>query len=541
MQLHLVKLKKIKLNTTDLPGVVTGAVPDVDFFAMGNPQYTNGDSFILKVTPTRAGNTLKVVGKANSTSAQTSPKGSSIDNYVVNATKGADVLKLSGAIGAKGINENSVLTKTEILKRNNMLVVFDLPTDAAAPTKTTAWGVPIWNGNVLIGTRIVDGGLGYVQGSATSIKSTLVPNPWYNGNKPKIGDTVVEFPWDIKTTLGGGISTDASQDIMGLLNHASMLGAANAKLEVAATTKAKLVLNVTKGLGYSVAPKFVLYSDNLNLTEYDGTEKSAGGVLTFSSTINSKGEVIAINGLTSPKATTLVRRTLKNSVVPENSTSTTEIDNEYVFDLNTAPAYGTTGLKSTTIEDLSTALTKELNNSVAKKGVGAMATINDKGEIASVSFEESDSNGDWNPSTEDNANLASRVEIKNGDNIAGTSLVKGPNVTVSKSSATGSVAATLESYVTLDPRMEWKDRRITRIIVKSGGSGYNMKRSNSYWRTNGGGTLPTPQGAELDGQPFFIVGGNATQGQGQNQWQFDAYPGLTYVRDVHYGTGVRLD
>jgi len=568
-------------------GVTVGAL-DNDFMITAPFSTTSGvDQLILKVEPQRYGNTLRALGTPNGT-AQTQAIGTALNTYSYNVAPavvtqatalatavGGAVSNTMQANGATGVS----VTTADLLRDNNMLVVFSAPNVTTAANNRFAWGVPVWNGNILTGARIIDGGSGYnapvsIPASGVNFTSTvtasLVPNPWFKTNVPVAG---VAMPSNVTSAVSAISSITTAQDIIGFLNHPTMMLQGRADRFQPTITAAKLVLTVSGGDGYSRAPRFIVSGGGLNLVEYNagagsmnGVSTSQGGVITFNSRIDATGKVTQIWNPSSIGYIAPVPAIPTTGGVAQSFDASTgnDIINTFEFPIDNAPNYSG-ALTVTTVEELSNALTYSLNaatnatttapnNLTGNQGVGATAILGSTGTgntatgtVAAVRFGRNVANSaattaDLSPAIAANTPM---VDIQNltGTPVAGTTLVPGPRVTVVGGGAT--TAATVTSYVTLDPNSPLH-RRITRIAVLTPGSGYGLQRINSYTRALGGGTNESSQNANA-GQLFKIVGGsmNGTQpgqgGQAQTQTQFDTYPGLTYVRDVHYGTGVRLD
>jgi hypothetical protein len=92
--------------------------------------------------------------------------------------------------------------------------------------------------------------------------------------------------------------------------------------------------------------------------------------------------------------------------------------------------------------------------------------------------------------------------------------------------------------------------KIQAIRVTAGGSGYGRGNLFQRWFTINNG-INQQMG---NGQNYVIIGSNlsTTGGSGTNGAaggpqlgvagsQFDVIPGVTYIRDIHYGTGLRID
>jgi hypothetical protein len=582
------KIVKLVLNTPITVSFAGGTVGvlDRDFLQQEAPfaatAGTGNHQISVTVRPSRYGNTLAAVGGA--TTGATLATGSALNTYSftpsAQTVAAASAAALAGALGGAVSNSTTnSLTTAELVRGNNMLLVFDAPDNTAFVGRRTSYGVPVWNNNTLLGARILDGGSGYGAAAITvgttnftsGIKATLVPNPWFAGNQPVAGNT---GPSSLTGTVG--------QDIIGFLNSANMMASGKAFRPAPAITRARLALTVTPGSGYSRAPRFVVSGGGLNLTEYNSSlagvnrvSPSSGGVITFASRINSAGAVqwvgntttLGLDGLTnsnpsSPAGNTASMvtpglsqiYTTSSGALTTTGTGNTRVDNNFWFDVDKAPNYNTatSPLVVTVIEELSVRLTQQLNATEASgNGVGARVgiaatTAVPTGTVTSVTFNDGRSAMLMDDAT---ATRMDQVDIQTGTVAAIGSLVPGPRINVVGNAGTG---ATLQSYVTLDPNRPNLHRRITSIVVTAGGSGYGAARRNSYWRSTTGTSNGTPNGGTTGsgqnnnaGQVFTIVGGmggvSNAPGTNMSNMSFDAMPGITLVRDVHYGTGVILD
>lgn len=567
------KIVKLQLTATPITGLTfpAGFVQGTDFLTSnaGTPAFSTTpgtDVFGINVLPNRYGNTLAAIG--GGAGGRTVATGSSLNSYSYSATAqtSSEATNLASAMGGAQSNTTTLnLSTADYLAGNNMLVVFDAPNNTTVTGRRHAWGVPVFvqdnagnPGNVLAGARIIDGGSGYnapvtgIVNFTSSITAKLVPNPWFRTNVPVTG---VSSPANVTTTLqvGGvsaGITTD--QDILSFLNHPVMTAQGTAVRPTPTITKARIEITLTPGSGYSRAPRFVVSGGGLNLTEYDGTSTTPGGVIALNSMIDAAGAVTKIGNASSVGNFTGLATTagLTQRVDP---TTGLDIPGHFEFAVGAAPAYTSTTLNLNVVEELSVALTKSLNSTVGS-GVGVGARVNvgattavPTGAVLSVRL--NDNTSTFLSTANANDAQSPKVDIQTGAAAAAvyqtgydSPLVPGPRTIVVGGTGTG---ATVQSWVTLDPRVA-QHRRITAITVTAGGTGYGFVRTNSWWRANGGGTTDPRDDNGTAGQAFVILGGfesGAYNNGGQNQTNaaFDALPGMTYVRDVHYGTGRRID
>ncbi len=606
------KIIRVVLNTPINVTYAGGAVgPLNNDFLNNQAPFTgvNGNFQIsLRAVPQRNGNTLAAIGGGSA--GRTVATGSALNTYSYSATAqtASQATTLATAMGGAKSNTTTInLSTAEYLAGNNMLVIFDAPNNLTVTGRKHAWGVPVFVtdnsgavGNVLAGARIIDGGSGYLAPTSGTVNFTsaitakLVPNPWFRTNVPVPGITgpasltaAAFVTMDSNNSFNGVSpatpSTVAQSDVLTFLNHPTMTGQGIAFRPTPIVTRARIDFTIVNGgTGYSVAPRIVLSGGGLNLLEYPGTSGSAaaptGGVITFNTRINSLGTVTSVSGPSGLGAGSIFQRSTRQSTIPADfNLSSALIANQFLFtttlvgttNVSNAPRY-TSAPTTYIIEELSAALTRELNTPVTLGGVGGRITVANTGTgtaitgtVANVSFGAQTAAGaDGTDITNIPTGAAylgnfSRVEVQSSA-TAINNLVEGPKVTVPKvSGAVTTGDATFISYVTVDPVLANSHRRITRIVVVNGGSGYGVARVNSWFRANGGGAVVIPGGSGntttpangngAAGQTFTLFGnfgganGNTQQGQNQTNYQFDAYPGLTYVRDVHYGTGQRLD
>lgn len=577
------KIIKIQLTQAPIAGLNSGA-DNNDFLSLA-PFSVGTTTIGLRVTPQRYGNTLAAIG--GGTAGRTVAIGSALNTYSYTASAQTASAATNLAVAMGGAKSNTTMTNlstAEYLAGNNMLVAFDAPNNMGVTGRRHAWGVPVFVvdntgavGNVLAGARIIDGGSGYnaptvgAVNFTSNITAQLVPNPWYRTNVPV---TAIAGPANVTSALGGGITTNA--DVLGFLNHPAMTAQGTAFRPTPAITRARLKIDFTGGSSYSVAPRFVFPMPGFNLVEYDAAAApiatgnavtpfittSAGGVITFNTKIDATGKVIQVgNGTTvgfapgaGPNATTAGLTQLQRDGV--------DVPNEFEFPVNRGLSVASITTTGIMIEELSVALTNSLNSPFATgSGVGARVVIGTTGTgaaitgaVTGVTFRDGTLAELPNDGAIANNARSPQVEIStNLTPLPDTKLVPAPFRISVVGGRVGGTEATLQGYVTVDPNV-LQHRRITRIAVTNGGSGYGVQRTNSWFRASGGGLVVIPGGTGnttvpasgngAPGQPFTLFGnfGNGTQqGQNQTNMQFDAYPGLTYVRDVHYGTGQRLD
>jgi len=114
-----------------------------------------------------------------------------------------------------------------------------------------------------------------------------------------------------------------------------------------------------------------------------------------------------------------------------------------------------------------------------------------------------------------------------------SNLLAPPTVTVTSTDATAAGAAYI-AVIDQNPTSPTFARVIS-LTRQNAGTGYS---SGNQWQRF---TTGNPTGGNSQG--FMIFGGNSAMnaGRGQTAMNFDVYSGLTYVRDIHFGTGQLLD
>jgi hypothetical protein len=583
------KIVRIVLGNSTVAGLNTGA-DNNDFLIQAPFSTTPGTHRVgIRVEPSRYGNTLRVLGRVGG--AQTLSIGTGLNSYSynnANTTLNADVARIAAAANGivsntqafNGANPNDIPivgTSTGVLGGtaqqvgylfgNEMLLAFAAPT-AVAVGNAFAWGVPVLNntnsptGNTLIGGRILNPGSGYASpvvsaGNFTSnAPATLVPNPWFRGNRVTLSgngfnNVAINSPLDIAQANGPLGLTGAAAllpgDIIGFLGAIANASGDIRRTQTAATA-AFLDFTITNvGAGYAQAPDAIVFGGGLDLTNFtfapgvppSTVSPSVGGVITFSGAagstrVNSVGALTRIAGAPVAGGAAGGRHT---------------------FVVNASPAYNitaTTPLFVRIIDRLSEIMTRETNDPAGLGGVGATAIITpitgtpQSGEISAVTFGRTSPTGEPGTlTTTDAYSAAARITQGTATVGTGNAFVPASLPVYFDPAFVGAPANTVASgtaLIEVDPASP-RHREIYAINVgaTTRGSGYSL---GNRWQR-----LDTGNSVHRTSQPFSVFGGFEGGGingiynghLNQDNIRFDAFTGMTYTRDAHYGTGRLLD
>jgi hypothetical protein len=555
---------------------------------------------------------------------------------------------------------NQALTTQQLLAGNSLLVIFDSPAAGASSefawgvpvfeTDRTSGGNST---GTLRGIRVINPGRGYSTVAGTAVNFHLVPNPWFNDKNPfNAGNTALDInapaalklanstqstdvnsPAEIPANISGSNIKGDVNTIFGYLlpatpntvtntNNAnrpvivSPLGTGTTlatsnmlspvsttavpvgyPVEADATDAARLVFGgFPSGTGYVGSPRVVVFGGGLNLTEFDGTNTSQGGLMWFDTRLNSNGQVIGLSRYmrgTTPIANFVTANpvSLRNNTafqLVSRVTAANVQEHILTFPVNARPPYtltaNTVTLITRVVDDLSEALTRQVNTRRGAStglpatpapqesngsGVGGTANVSPEGRVTSVTF--GSQNG------EDGADMmlgtayaAGFSQINWPSSLPGSSpvdgdqrLVAGPLVFIAPPTTATGVGATAVSFVNADPGSGALYRRIVliRVTNPTTNSGYGI--GNRWQRLNTLANIANPQqvggqgngGVIIDGTPqvpgqgAWVYGGSEGNGglgstyntANQDNVRFDVFPGMTYTRDIHYGTGRELD
>lgn len=486
----------------------------------------------------------------NSLSANVFGSGTGIDNYVFNGQGGTAVtvtgttalslangtFNITGTtIGTDGVAPANGATLTaanglgtgtltanqagNLLSAARWLVVFETP--AGAPN-IPAWGIPVFSGAQLVAVRIVRPGAGYPVNATSGLGMMLVPNPFFSN--PTVAAGAAPFFNGAPVFTGAPVATGTNFDanfnlapntnVRGLLPNAGSIG-----IELRANAAALVFTLTNAGAGYTSQPTAVVFDAGLTFAQVaqsiNGNTTNSTVPVTMAG--NAAGGLLRVGGTTNPAGITLAAG--QGSAI---LTNTSVFTNPQVL----------------IVDALSQSLTTAMNTAA----VTNLFSVTAAGGLTGF-----------------DATLATQVPFVRipAGTLTGVSFNQIPVVTVS--APTGGTAATLViPPLSADPNISGFRvstgvtggtaviAEIARINITNGGSGYSF--GNRYQRfvntlaagqnyviigsnrsTNGGGVGSPGTGTSTG--PQLGVDGSA----------FEVMTGVTYVRDIHYGTGLRID
>lgn len=413
----------------------------------------------------------------------------------------------------------------KILSVTNYLVAFEAPDDAntADAVKKYAYGVPMFDYNVstglstIQGVRILNPGEGYQVNK--DYKMYLVPNIFQaeareagtidmsaeNGAKSSVAKFPVNF--DVAYHITNGWTEAAS----GITVFSTTFSVPLLKT----VTPAQIVYTLTNGgSGYSQAPVTVVYDGGFAFNAVPaafvpGVDLRSGSVYKLTGgTWNSTAKTLTIVD---------TGDLLKDyeTVAGEDKNPTVKI-----------------------IDVLSNALTTKFASEAAwAQGNGKpVIQLTKDGKVSKIDLTVPGTGGKkvWENLPEITYNQMPSVVISAPLSGTSNATAEVDGMIFSDGVATGGSA---------------KLRRISSIKVTNQGAGYALGNTyhnghnvgNNYGGQSGNGTLNA-------GQDFKVVGGNQKGGVNgdenvdmETQIRFDVFSGISYVRDVHYGTGTELE
>ncbi len=598
------KIVKIQLTSTPIAGLNSGA-DNNDFLGGAAPFAVGTTLIGINVIPSRYGNTLRVLGRVGGAQTQSTGTGINSYSYNnANTTLNTDVARIASAsngissntldgvtigvaagvpiIGTlSGVLPGATVQQVGYLFGNEMLVAFSAPT-APSVNNAFAWGVPVLNntgngtGNTLLGARILNPGSGYAApvsnaGNFTSnTTATLVPNPFFRGNRVTLSNgtasATISQPADIasaNTPLGlTGTAQLLAGDIVGFLNA---IANASAEIQRGRTPATPGFIDFTitaAGAGYATTPDVIVFGGGLDLTDFTGAfgtapaanpvSPSVGGLIRLTGTgaVNSANAAI-------PNITAAGNRI--NSVgglIRVGGAGPAGSGGRITFAANSAPAYNitaTTPLNVRVIDRLSEDLTRQTNAVAGPTGVGATAIITpsatnpQSGVVSAVTFGRLTPNGAAGTDMITQVAYAGSYSQITQGNASATGGAFTPATLpvffeMPQTGFVGATAATGTALIEVDNgNTSARHRRIYAIRVDNGGSGYGV---GNRWQRQDTGTS-----VHRANQPFTVFGGFEGGGingiynshLNQDNIRFDAFTGMTYTRDAHYGTGRLLD
>lgn len=444
--------------------------------------------------------------------------GLALDNYVISTpTPTVGTTNIFSAATSFGYPSNTTLVTATLLNPNEeitvalgtnllggspWLVVFDPPAGGGVQ----AWGIPFIsdvNGvPTIAGVRIINAGAGY-PASTAAIPMTLMPNP-FRRTGAAVGNPAIPLAdfgpanatnWFTNgTDITNVLPVQAGKNLRDALTNASSIG-----FELP-TQSAFLQFTVTNGgSGYAQAPSVAIADGGLTFNEIAGLLGTPNSTLVGPVTM-SNGSVVRVGNTFTGAQANQGRVTLTSSTPAFLSAPAVFVSDALSTSLTNAFRAG-----------LSSALPVD----------GTRISIGANGAVTAISLGANFVNGTSAESAGWNA----------------VSYHQPPLVTISAPAA-GTQATAVIDPAPVGIRVEsgaGNLGKIQAIRITNGGSGYG--RGNLYQRFFTSGP---------SGQDYAIIGSNgsgtATQtGANSPGSAFDVVTGVTYVRDIHYGTGRLLD
>jgi hypothetical protein len=471
------------------------------------------------------------------------PTGTGIDNYTITdntPTTGAGASIVSGAttipdaIAPTGplFTPLAGLTANQIdnmVAGSDFLVAFDKPT---GEPKVQAWGIPVIDGTGrVVSVRILTGGAGYAQ---ASVGMTLIPNP-FRGTPAAAPYTAA--PTD-RTRAAAVFSSGAIALGSGKGLREDYLTDAKGYELGRPTTFSFVDFTVTNaGGGYAQRPSVVLFdggltfqavSGALNADARDtddtpaplGTAITNADLATGSTTNDGRGDVVKMsNGGIA-------------SVGYPFTGSATGVGRLY---FQNDPKFVTGATLSVLVQDaLSADLETKFNNNTAGGGFfgtaapgGTGVNLTTGGAISSITI------GSGVLTSVAPAPVWPELNFN-----------RPPLVSIISLNGVGTGATAVIDPAPTGLRVVGSGRwKIQAIRVTAGGSGWG--RTNRFFNplTGSTTTATTTSAGGVGSAGFVVFGGNENAmnqtglGAGNVNSQFDAFNGVTYVRDIYYGTG----
>jgi len=466
-----------------------------------------------------------------------------------------------------GNTSDFVLAQSEALKlitANEFIVVASAPT-ATVSNPSHAYGIPVYDNGAIAGIRMLWGGSGYVAGTDATLE--IMPNPFYNwrsttqlANHVSINGTNLAINGLAAQTITIGTATAVSNatafgfNVVGtvaqkLVNDRYNVSTANKQASVGSykrqSTAAKLTVTLTnQGSNYAGTPVISIYAGDRLVSQ------------TVSLAV--QGDIKVVEG---------GKVALKDAATNDNVGVLTRTWDLTDAQDNDFDVHGITTVKVFIYDRLSGALTKEFADRVAGNpatGVAPSAAIEltQDGKVEGI-YLNTRRNAQGMIEAKNNTPMATRVDW----NYA-------PTVTVSAPSTTGGVTATASVLISTDngnsPGSGANNGtnfstvgtsingEIYGFTVSNGGSGY-APGNRFYNRGDNKGNLVGT--VDFTGQDFRVIGGQNgtgvdpgnTNGSGstaignenhdrtENNYRFDVFTGISYVRDIHYGTGKEVE
>jgi len=509
---------------------------------------TNGQ-IDLNLSPA-TGNSFALAPTPGNTNTTISLQGSGLNNYSIITARNTFSFLTSA-------NVASALTGTvdNIVNGSDWLVVLGAPNNTAVPTAAQrfSWGVPTFNGTTVTGVQILDNGNGYLSGAGNRVPMYLVPNI-YRGNATPAGaattGALVVSKWigtagTVAATAdnypgfnGASPSTNLAKN--NIMYDVVTPGIGQARIAFGGITSnaATLTISMTNaGSGYAVQPTFILNggtadiptSDAVgaavttaaggNFTPTGGTATPIYNVLTgsfaapffnvafptaasetaFRAGGASTASVIIIDRITSQWNAAYAAQTLTGAAGVQVNSVTGRIDSVFIGD----PAQYNPIIFQRPAT-LATALIPNATTSV-RVALGAPAQTPGTQATALVTLQ----TGQTGTIVAGAGRLAGVVMTNRGSGyVAGNIIGRNVNGTPVLAAVAGSPGIRFSIYGGFDNG-----------LINAG----NPSQGGENGGTNVGGG--------------FNAGGATTGPANQTNSNFDAFTGMTYIRDVYYGSG----
>lgn len=448
----------------------------------------------------------------------------------------------SGNVVLNRTNGYSDATRLALIKAHSYLAVVAAPDDASASNKKYAYGVPIYDNGGLSGIRLLYGGNGYKSG--TKYQISIIPN-FYRGITAL---TDLPSDYNLRTVVDARASADQTT--------AYPTKPTFKFTAYRTTTPANIKVKLTnQGKGYVEAPKIVLFDGGLPYKHWETISNSFTSFLRIKSSVGTNGND-QWNGSTGNAggvgSTTLGAVEFGGSsstnvrTVSSDRTELTLYEGYFGADLVTDRSrIDASAIKVVFVDGLGETLTKEFWDPAKVNG---KININARGEISSIST----------------PNYAAFTPLPH--NVPPTLILSAPTATSGGVQATAAIKAAastlpganaINGETGLEPVFTNQNGRIgfriRNIHVTNGGKGYQQ---GNWYHNSGVASNSSTTGdrekapyasAAAAAQQFRVIGGimdggaNFDNSRNETNERFDVYPGNTYVRDIHLGTGHEIE
>ncbi len=367
-----------------------------------------------------------------------------------------------------------------------------------------SWGVPNFSaGGVFEGIRWAYQGTAYAGSVTAGYDIIIVPNPF----KDAEARAAVTGSYEKVATELQKIYANRTQ---------TFTNGANGITVVQQVTPAKLTLTVTNGgLGYLAVPKIMFFGEGVKMDD----ELIADANALAGKLIVDKDGKLALSGTAELVGAAITHKTYA-----------TEAANLKV------------NVVDIVAEELNDQWTKMISASTPVGGMSSVFGVNSEGNVYLDVNKTVAGKKAWEwISLEANTFTAAAIGTEDGVYYDSTLPL---SITISAPAAANGVQATATAAIELVNTTA--NARRLRVTLTEAGSGY--ARGNHYFNdgkgaaTDGstpdnGDSRPTSNGS-MAGQSFRLIGGNEADAE---DMRFEVYTGITYVRDVHYGTGKEVE